>query len=180
MCKFYNDIIHSLTDASDVIPTKTYNTSRKFNVPGWNDLVRDSHQAARETFLIWRSAGSPRHGPLYDLMKIKRAQFKRNKRHCEKNAESLKDERLASNLSSHDFKNFWKGIKQANNARLPIPSNVGGACDAENVRIMWLIITNDCLTLYPSLLFTFIRLICIVAIFNLSTIWLLKLKNYKN
>ena len=84
LCTFYNDIIHSLTDASDVIPTKTYNTSRKFNVPGWNDLVRDSHQAARETVLIWRSAGSPRHGLLYDLMKIKRAQFKRNKRYCEK------------------------------------------------------------------------------------------------
>ena len=71
-------------------------------------------------------------------MKIKRAQFKRNKRHCEKNAESLKAERLASNLSSHDFKNFWKGIKQANNARLPNHSNVGGACGAENVRNMWL------------------------------------------
>ena len=42
------------------------------------------------------------------------------------------------------------------------------------------IITNHCLTLYPSILFTFIRLICIVAIFNLATIWLLKLKNYKN
>ena len=109
LCNFYNDTIHSLMDASDVIPTKTHNTSRKFNVPGWNDLARDSHQAARESFLIWRSAGSPRHGPLYDLMKTKRAQFKGNKRHCEKNAESLKAERLASNLSSHDFKNFWKG-----------------------------------------------------------------------
>ena len=83
-------ISYSLTDASDVIPTKTHNTSRKFNVPGWNDLVRDSHQTARETFLIWRSAGSPRHGPLYDLMKIKRAQFKRNKRHCEKMLNLLK------------------------------------------------------------------------------------------
>ena len=41
-------------------------------------------------FLIWRSAGSPRHGPLYDLMKIKRAQFKRNKRHCEKMLNLLK------------------------------------------------------------------------------------------
>ena len=39
-------------------------------------------------------------------------------------------------FSSHDLKN--KGIKQANNARLPNPSNVGGACGAENVRNMWL------------------------------------------
>ena len=38
-------------------------------------------------------------------------------------------------------------------------------------------IINHCLILYPSLLFTFVRLICIVAIFKLGTIWLLKLKN---
>ena len=43
LCKFYKDITNSLMDASDVIPTKTQNTSRKFNVPGWNDLVRDYH-----------------------------------------------------------------------------------------------------------------------------------------
>ena len=66
-------------------------------------------------------------------MKIKRAQFKHNKRHCEKNAESLKAEQHTSNLSSHDFRNFWKGIKRANNARLLNPSNVGGACGTENV-----------------------------------------------
>ena len=125
-------------DASDVIPTKTHITSRKFNVPGWNDLVRDSHQAARETFLIWRSAGSPRHGPLYDLMKLNVPNLNSTKDIVKTNAESLKAERLASNLSSRDFKNIWNGIKQVNIARLPNPSNVGGACGAENVRNMWL------------------------------------------
>ena len=76
----------------------------KHSVPGWNHLVRDYHlhQAARESFLIWRAVGSPRRGPLYDLMKIKQAQFKRNK--TEKNTESLKAKGLASNLSSRDFK----------------------------------------------------------------------------
>ena len=38
------------------------------------------------------------------------------------------------------------------------------------------IITNHCLILYPSLLFTFIRLICIVAIFKLATIMVVKVK----
>ena len=42
-------------------------------------MVRDSHQAARESFLIWWSAESPHHGPLYDIMKIRCAHFKRNK-----------------------------------------------------------------------------------------------------
>ena len=72
----YNDII----DAAEAIPTKANNPSSKYTVLGWNDLVRDSHQAARESFLFWRSAGSPRLGPLYNIMKIRRAHFKRNKR----------------------------------------------------------------------------------------------------
>jgi len=48
---------------------------------------------------------------LYDLMKIKQAQFKSNK--TDENIESLKADGLASNLSSHDFKNFWKGINKS-------------------------------------------------------------------
>ena len=138
LSNLYNDIIKLLKDAADVIPTKANNTSSKYTILGWNDLVRDSHQAARESFLFWCSAGSPRHGPLYDIMKIRRAHFKRNKRLCEKNAEILKAERLASKLCNNDFKNFWKDIKHMNNARLPNPSNVGGASGVENVKNMWL------------------------------------------
>ena len=48
---FYNDIIKSLKDAAEAIPTKANNMSSKYAVLGWNDLVRDSHQAARELFL---------------------------------------------------------------------------------------------------------------------------------
>ena len=54
----------------------------------------------------------PRHGPLFDIMKTKRAEFKRRKRLCEKNAETLKADRLASKLSCKDFNNFWKDIKK--------------------------------------------------------------------
>ena len=111
LSKLYNDIIKSLKDAAEVIPTKANNMSSKYTVLGWNDLVRDSHQAARESFLIWRSAGSSCHDPLYDIMKIRRAHFKRNKRLCEKNAEILKGERLASKLCKNYFKKLLEGHK---------------------------------------------------------------------
>ena len=86
LCKFYEDITNLLRDAAGAIPTKAHNSSSKHFVLGWNDLVSESHQAARdlESFLIWRSAGSHRHGPLFDIMKTKRAEFKRRKRLCEK------------------------------------------------------------------------------------------------
>ena len=51
LCKLYNDTINSLTDAAETIPTKASNTSSKYTVLDWNCLVRDSHQASRESFL---------------------------------------------------------------------------------------------------------------------------------
>ena len=87
-CKLYNGFTKSLKDAADAIPTKASNTSSKHTVLGWNDLVRDSHQAARESFLIWRSVGGSRHSPLYNKMKIRCVLFKRNKRLCEKKRNS--------------------------------------------------------------------------------------------
>ena len=71
-------------------------------------------------------------------MKIRRAHFNGNKRQCEKNAEILKAEKLASKVCNNYFKNFWKDIKHMNNARLPNPSNDGGASGVENVKNMWL------------------------------------------
>ena len=75
---------------------------------------------------------------MYDIIKIRCAHFKRNKRLCEKNCEILKAERLASKLCNNDLKNFWKDIKHLHNARLPNPSNVSGASGVENVKNMWL------------------------------------------
>ena len=84
-------------------------------------------------------------------------------------AESLKDERHASSLSNHDLKNFLKGIKQASNARLPNPSNVGGACGAEHVRNMWLHNYQSLLNSIPDSPVHIHRSIFIVAIFKLMT-----------
>ena len=71
-------------------------------------------------------------------MKIRCTHFKRNKTLCEKNAEILQAERLASKLCNNDFNNFWYDIKHMSNARLPNPSNVGGASGVENVNNMLL------------------------------------------
>ena len=98
LCKFYEDITNLLSDAVGAIPTKAH------FVIGWNDLVSESHQAARESFLIWRSARSP----LLDIMKTKRADFKQKKRLCENNDETLKADRLASKLSCNNFNNFLR------------------------------------------------------------------------
>ena len=54
---------------STCIPVKKHGVDRKYNVPGWNDLVQDKHSLAREAFLNWVAAGRPRQGPVFYLMR---------------------------------------------------------------------------------------------------------------
>jgi len=59
---YYNDVIqcvHFATNGS--IPVKAYKNGA-YNIPGWNDVVSDKHEIAREAFLDWIYLGKPRQG----------------------------------------------------------------------------------------------------------------------
>ena len=50
---FYTSIVEILNSCfQKCIPC--YNVSSRFNIPGWNDHVKESHDAAREAFLWWQ------------------------------------------------------------------------------------------------------------------------------
>ena len=48
-----------LSAASDQLKHKRSSFSAQ---PGWDDYVYDSHNAARDSFVIWRGIGKPRRG----------------------------------------------------------------------------------------------------------------------
>ena len=78
---FYHDIINSLKRASSCLCNQKEKQSFR-PVPGWNDYVRESHDQAREAFLWWQTNNKPRTGPIFDLMKTSRANFKCSLRLC--------------------------------------------------------------------------------------------------
>ena len=41
-------------------------------VPGWNEQVKEVHDAARHAYLTWRDIGKPRQGDVFTMMKLSR------------------------------------------------------------------------------------------------------------
>ena len=58
----------------DSLLSKTVRTERYF--PGWNEQVKELHDAARHAYLTWRDIGKPRQGGVFIMMKLSRSKFK--------------------------------------------------------------------------------------------------------
>ena len=74
----YQSINRSLIASSaDTIRSRHYACRKRHKaVPGWNDTVKHAHGVARNSYIIWRNSGRPRHGPVSDDMIRSMLQFK--------------------------------------------------------------------------------------------------------
>jgi len=59
------------------------------NVPGWNDLVQEKHDLARQAFLEWVRSGRPHDNVLLPRMRRTRAAFKLTLRYYRTHEEQL-------------------------------------------------------------------------------------------
>ena len=78
------------------------------HIPGWNEVCGEIHDQARDAFQLWRLNGKPRFGPLCDIMRSTRSQFKNALRQCKKVTTGKNADSLAKKLLHRDNKNFWK------------------------------------------------------------------------
>ena len=72
--KFYNNVVDALKRAASEVLTNS--PKQKHNVPGWNKGVREKHKAARQAYLYWIDNHKPKSGPLFDIMKESKKDFK--------------------------------------------------------------------------------------------------------
>ena len=107
-------------------------------IPGWNEMCAEIHTQARNSFLQWRSAGSPKSGPIYDNMRISKAHFKLTLRNCKAEKERAVAGSLASNLLCKDSRIFWKEIEQiAGNKKSCPAQTIDGATGSQEICNMW-------------------------------------------
>ena len=117
LATFYRNIIDALLSSGSYIFEYTRNNNRV--IPGWNDYVKELHQQARNSFLLWRENGSPRNGPLALLMRRTRAHFKRALRICSANEAQHRVDALSANLRNNNIK-FWKSIQSLSPKSTPL------------------------------------------------------------
>lgn len=136
----YMQIIDALKTAEhEVLKGKLTKTGQYQQVPGWKEVCLEQHQQARNAFLMWKSNGKPKTGPIFHQMKTSKSNFKLLIRQCK-----IRDKRRESDILAHKFLNskscdFWKEIKKINGKgkKSTLPDTVDGTSGCKNICNMW-------------------------------------------
>ena len=131
----YNDISKILKESSDSIIREgklSYAT-----IPGWNEHVKEQHEAAREAFLLWKSSGQPRTGIIWDMMRRARARFKYSLRACKSNEDQARADAVAWKLGTKKYKEFWSSAHSMSNNKVPLPSSIDNTTGETEIAEYW-------------------------------------------
>ena len=147
----YDEIVSVMTKASASVLKKQCTISP--GIPGWNDIVREFHDAARDAYKLWLAVGKPRVGLIFNEMKKARAAFKYSLRRCRAQRDQVKADAIASDfLAENTYRSFWKNIAKVNSAKIPAAENISGISGVENITQMWKEHYNSLFNSVPSVL----------------------------
>ena len=107
------------------------------SIPQWNQCVKLKHELARKAFLLWRSHGSPKGGPIALLMRQTRLSFKYALRKCRREQKKVMANKMASALLGQEPTRFWTLIRQQLGTGTPLPPSFGEVSGSENITKMW-------------------------------------------
>ncbi|KAI3385219.1 hypothetical protein SNEBB_001120, partial [Seison nebaliae] len=92
------------------IPKKKVGMSR--GKPGWTEFVEPFREKSIFWHGVWKSAGSPNQGQLYNLRRFTRSKYHWAIKHIKKNADYLLKCKTANFLKHKSFTDFWRTIRK--------------------------------------------------------------------
>ena len=74
VCQAYASMSSALIEASTPLQQTSKHTDQQ--IPRWTNCCKEVHNAARDAFLLWRTHNSPKHGMMFENMRLTKTQFK--------------------------------------------------------------------------------------------------------
>ena len=109
---YCNNIIDACVEVGKVVFPVKQSSYNKHEIPGWKEHVEPYKQKALLWHSIWKDSGRPRVGSVANIMCQTRAQYHYAIRRVKKEANLLKNEKLAENMCNKNIKEYWKEIKR--------------------------------------------------------------------
>ena len=103
--RLHDDIVSSIMEASEVIPSTTTKTSN--NIPGWDTSVSYNKEIAIFWRSIWISMNSARDGHVADTMRRTSAQCHNTIRKLKRSNDLLRKKSMARAISEKNSRNLW-------------------------------------------------------------------------
>ena len=135
---FYESIISVLKlSAGHSIPTSDTSTKYSIVPVGWNEYVKKHHSLAKDDQWWWKLNNRPRHGHIYDNMRVTRAHFKYALRFVRNQEEMARADSLVQNLSDQDVDRFWKTMHKMNNCNAILANVIDGVSGLDSIASHW-------------------------------------------
>ena len=90
-----------------------------------------------QSFLEWIVEGQPKHGTVFDDMKLSRARFKYELRCLKRHKDQQIGDYLANKLQDSKPEHFWKEINRISKCKVTLPNCIDGATGANNICELW-------------------------------------------
>jgi len=100
-----------LAAASSAFEKTGEKNAGKFNIPGWNSVVKSKHQIAKAAFRLWVNCNRPKTDGIYRNLAKTEKYFKYSLQQCCKDVEIHKINGLAAALQADKTNNtFWQKV----------------------------------------------------------------------
>ena len=125
----YDDIVNVLNTAANLyVPTCRKNFFKFW----WDEELATLKQAAIESNKIWKAAGKPKQGPIFEKRQSSKASYRRAVRNKDKQSTSVYTNALHESLINKDGPSFWKCWRSKFNTRMKCNA-VGGCVDDNSI-----------------------------------------------
>ena len=102
-------------------------------ISGWSDSAGILKSIANFWHRVWKEAGCPCSGVLFEIKCHSRSHFKYKVRRLKRREKHIRRKKLADALSSRDSNAFWSQVRQINSNKSPSSSPVvDSVCGADN------------------------------------------------
>ena len=128
-----NDLVDICLEASKCLPSKKLNPKSSKNMPGWSEFVKPHRQESLFWFNLWREAGKPRHGILFDNMMESKKQYHYAVRRCKRREKALRYRKMAEAISDHRSRDFFKEVKRINSSSACKTISINNETDPEKI-----------------------------------------------
>ena len=129
--KYADQLVSTLIAcAKQCFPTRS---SSSRTLVGWNDSCKDLKHDADFWYKVWKEAGRPLSGTLFDIKKSTKRKYKSSVRRLKHKQNQLTREKLAKSFAERKKAGFWSAIKQIRRTPTPQVPVVDGCADPSEI-----------------------------------------------
>lgn len=139
--KHKNDLEHlhdllidvCLSAGRKVLPKSKAKSTHKRVVPGWGEYVDYKKKLALTYHQMWKDAGRPNCGELFNLRKQTRADYHYAIRKVKQKENVIRSEKMSNSLLCNDSKKFWYDVKKMKGNKNIVPLTVDDVRGDKNI-----------------------------------------------